>query len=410
MKRIIITVTVAIAIAILNVCRAAEQTAIESSESDNVSLVDEEDVAIKVESDNFVCIVNNGGNEVVLKNLNSKASTDDLYNHIYTKCWNGYLLPKLEHERKISREDGVLIRYCLAVQEAMILNISVAVFSDMGIVTEDEVNGWYGVSNVGMGTIYWLDFKFRRETAGLRSILRDWATEFRDVPHTKLYEIWKDIKENPNAETERNWAIQRKLMPKEEAAMNLKASSMVLMNKWLSVRNAVVGYIREGDEMRSTLYKTQTGRNIIDPLTRKILRDILAESETRYAEEILNLESVIYDLPLTIFSYRAVGKIKKHKGFWNDKETEMIKVMSEYARAIAGTEMLKNLRTRYAASSYSHAVELFKGELFDGEFKNFQQESKLYRVVVSQKTDPYARQQNVVEPLDSEKTGKETVK
>lgn len=408
MNRIkITTAVVSVLVAVSNFSGAWGQDTSESIENEMIGSVSEE-AAIRIESDNFVCIVNQGGNEVLLESLNPKASTDDLYNHIYTKCWNDYLLRKLDKQRKISREDGVLIRYCLAVQEAMILNITAAVFSDMGIVTEDEINGWYDLPNVGTGVMYWLDFKFRRENAGLRSILRDWAKEYRDIPHTKLYEIWKDIKENPNAETERNWDVSRKLMPKEEAAMKLKASSVVLMNKWVSVRNAVLGYICEGDSMRNSLKNCQTGSGIVDPLTRKILRDILAESETRYAEEILNLESVIYDLPLTVLSYRAIGKLKKHKGFWNDNETEMMNTMSEYARAIAGTEMLKNLRTRYAASSYSHAVELFKGELWGGEFKNFQQESKLYRVEVSQRTDPYARKENQLASLDEQ--GKELKK
>ncbi len=78
-----------------------------------------------------------------------------------------------------------------------------------------------------------------------------------------------------------------------------------------------------------------------------------------------------------------------------------MRVMSEYCQAVAGTEMLKHIRTRYAANGYVEAVTRLKDELSDGEWEKFLNESKLYKV--EQKVDGTGRQKNELSPMPKEK-------
>ena len=65
------------------------------------------------------------------KRLNTKATLNDLNDFAYAKCWNSYLRPKLQNAQKLTREDAVLLDFCINVQLNMVDTLAVAALGDM---------------------------------------------------------------------------------------------------------------------------------------------------------------------------------------------------------------------------------------------------------------------------------------
>ena len=89
--------------------------------------------------------------------------------------------------------------------------------------------------------------------------------------------------------------------------------------------------------------------------------------------------------------------MKGCQGFFNDDEKKMMEVMADYNNAVSGTEMLKRIRTRYAANGYAELVKYFKGELSKAEFNDFVRETRLYNV--DQKLDKNGLPDNQLEAI-----------
>ena len=58
----------------------------------------------------------------------------------------------------------------------------------------------------------------------------------------------------------------------------------------------------------------------------------------------------------------------------------MKEVWTDYALAVSDKDMLRNLRTWYSASSYLELIRLLKKELWEGDFKEFCKQTRLYKI------------------------------
>lgn len=398
MKRIIVTTMVAIATALWNVCRAEEH--------DDVGATDVPIVTIS--NENMVASMSANG-RWRWETLNDSVTIQDLDDFFYVKCWRGYLLPRLKNGNGLTEEDAVLLEEVIKVHNAFVQELTLAVITDMGVTTN-------GTEVVVSDPVYQRAIqRFHGKNKGVRQSLRAWAEEFKVIPTDAIRYIIGNIDKAVN-DAERGGkpfserhpvlavfiygspltdSIFEKWAPKradalEERVMKLKTKPLLLKNKWLNVREVTSEYLHRGRALRQFLKSVK--RDQQDTRTAELIRDVLARTAEESLENEHELECMIYDLPLAIFSHRAIGQMRNSKGWFDDDERKMKVVMSEYCQVIAGTEMLRCIRTRYAANSYVNAVNFLKSELSEKQFQNFLQESKLYRI--NQKEDEDGRQNN----------------
>ena len=356
--------------------------------------------------------------------LNPNATLNDLNDFVYAICWNGYLRPKFHTMQKLSREDAILLDFCVKAQLNMVDVLTVAVLGDMtGQGFQCEFPAHRSMKSPsqdsGLEDIYseWgkvfvdLKSKFLDSNEGIRMLIREWAGEYRKVPPDVMKRVWGDIERATGAADNAGrptygeipwyyWEAAHLASPTvssaarlwyvttpdqsneiENGALELKTPAVDMKNKWMNIRNAMSAYLDEMINMRGELKSTRVSKCIQDSQTRSYLQRILSESDNARTVVCQYLDYVMYDLPFCVMTYKVKGKLRACKGRWNDDEDMMKDVMAEYCQAIAGTEMLKHIRTRYAANGYVAAVEFLKDELSDSDFKSFVNESKLYRIV-----------------------------
>ncbi len=373
------------------------------------------------------------------KRLNPNATLNDLNDFAYAKCWNSYLRPKLQNGQKLTREDAVLLEFCINVQLNMVDTLAVAALGDMtdpgflhNFVVQEavksrsegkDVEGFYRDQN---NVFVDLKSNFLNSYEGIRVPMRQWASQFKSVPPRVMKRIFADIEVATGAADSSNtsnfgehpwiwsgsyagaavvggligigavgiWHVTSPDLPNqiERGAMELNAPVVELKNTWRNARNEMSVYLDEMRNMRRELKSMRSSSYLKDPKTRKYLQRVLSESDNDSTVASQYLDYAMYDLPFCVMTYKANGQLKECTGRFNDDEDEMMKVMSEYCQAVAGTEMLKHIRTRYAANGYLEAVTRLKDELSSGEWEKFLNESKLYKV--EQKVDVAGRQQN----------------
>lgn len=378
------------------------------------------------------------------KRLNPNATLNDLNDFAYAKCWNGYLRPKLQNAQKMTREDAVLLDFCINVQLNMVDTLAVAALGDMTepgylhnfVVKEaakshSHEKGMEGIYRDQNNVFVDLKANFLNSCDGIRVPMRQWANPFKSVPPEVMKRIFKDVEtatgvvDNSGASNfgEHPWlwssayvgglavaslggagivGIWHATAPDlpntiEKGAMALNVPVVDMKNNWRNARNAMSTYLEEMRNMRQELKSIRSSSYLQDPKTRKYLQRVLSESDNDSTAVSQYLDYAMYDIPFCVMTYKANGQLKGCKGRFNDDEDKMMEVMSEYCQAVAGTEMLRHIRTRYAANGYVEAVTRLKDELSSSEWEKFLNESKLYKV--EQKVDGTGRQQNELDPL-----------
>lgn len=117
--------------------------------------------------------------------------------------------------------------------------------------------------------------------------------------------------------------------------------------------------------------------------SRMLARDIHSDMYTEIESSIRGYYLVSADFPFTVYCCLAYSAIKGSKGVFNDDEEEMMVHMKTFNDYVSGVEMLKNLKTPYAASRYTELLAKAKDELSDNEFETLKTTIKLYQVNVS---------------------------
>ena len=355
--------------------------------------------------------------------LNPNATLNDLNDFAVAKCWNGYLKKKIENASPLTREDAVLLDFCMNVQLNMVDTLAVAALGDMtqpgllhDFVVDMKEKSLEKSADNDIEKIYKeqtdvfvkLKANFITDNTGVRVPMKEWGNAYQSIPSEAIALVFNDIQKNSYAaRTEngsRSWlwsgvytgstllfglagagiagtfhAMSPDALNKveEEAAKHAKRGVHEGL-AWQSVENATSSYLPELLRMRALLSRARTMME--DPQSRKYLERIVAESENDKQMVSQYLDYALYDLPFVLQTYKARAKLKGCQGVWNDNEEEMMRVMADYNSAVSGTAMLKKIRTRYAANGYAELIKYFKKELSDAEFKDFVRETRLYNV------------------------------
>ena len=405
------------------------------------TLTAEEESSFKIADDFFVYTVGRKGTNA-LECINKDATIYDLNNFIYAECWNRNVKPRLDAGAKLSKDDAELIRFCLHAKIAMVESLAYVILRDMlsssvfdGFIADalakSEENG--GDSIVGRHVAQELMEKFASSDSGIRVPIKKWTNTYSPVPSKVMVRVLENVvhatggvgegaegvtdetggfieyarvglkllSENDRLEGifEANKKLFGETKPKEimSGAMMITNRGKDICGRWTSAHGRINRFPSELLVMMNALRKHLNNENL-DSGSMRLVDEILSEVEARSEYAVRMCDYVVYDLPFCILSYRALGRLKECKGYVTDDEVKMRAVAADYADAICGTEMLKGIRTRHAASCYTEVVKFLKGELgwfTHGAFKDFVNEVKLYNIIL--KTDETGKQDNVLE-------------
>lgn len=412
-------------------CETDEVAANDGSESrdfiSDISVIDAENgqdavSMMSIEDANFSYVIG-GESGPRFKKKNPRATLNDLNDFALAKCWRGYLLPKIENGQGITREDAVMLDFCINVQLNMIDTLAVASLGDMTspgllhsfVVDLKEKSGRQspdleGVYKDQNDVFTDLKLEFINSGDGIRQPMRMWGNAYQSIPTDVLAGVFRDIEESFGAAKIENashpwlWTgayvagaflggaigtgivggIQA-LSPDglneiEKGAMNFSCTPVDTKNSWQGARSQMCTYVPELRKMRNVLDCARV--RTTDAQTRKYLQRVLAESENDTTAVSDYLDYAVYDMPFCLQTYKARGALKKCQGFFDDDEDKMKEVMAAYCTAVSGTDMISHIRTRYAANGYAELIKLFKEELSKKDFQNFVQETRLYNVNV----------------------------
>ena len=410
---------------------------------DEISKIDAQDgkdivTQMTISDGNFSYTLGDDGTRRFVRD-NAKSTLNDLNDFAVAKCWNGYLLKKLQDGQKLTREDAILVDFCMNVQLNMIDALAVASLGDMTspgylhsfVVDMQDKSKRQALELEGIykdQTDVFVDLKvnFITDNSGVRAPMRNWGEGFQKVSPETLKRIYSDVLAGTGAADisngSRPWLwiaygagmilagpigagvvggihamTPGELNVIEKESAKYSGSAVEIKNNWQSARNSIKGYCPELLRMRRTLENFRTGSSQLDPQTRKFLQKILAESENNTLAVQQYYDYALYDLPFCVQTYAARARLKECKGFFNDDEKKMKEIMAAYCTAVSGTDMISHIRSRYAANGYKELITFFKGELSKQEFDDFVAESKLYNI--DQKTEDDGRQNNDCTPV-----------
>lgn len=171
---------------------------------------------------------------------------------------------------------------------------------------------------------------------------------------------------------------------------------------WRNLQKQVQIYVDETREICSRIGCMRRS-GIADSETKKYLNDATSKWGHLCEYATRKFDYLLYDFPCCMLSYRALGQLADCKGVLIDNEDEMKSVAADYTYALCGTELLKGIRTRYAASCYTEVIKFLKSELggwfTQDAFREFANETRLYNITLS--TNENGKQDNILEKWES---------
>lgn len=366
---------------------------------------------IVITDNNFSCKIgdNNSGQFV---QVNPNATLNDLNNFAVAECWNGYLKKKVENALVISQEDALLLDFCINVQLNMIDALGVALLGDM---TEPRLQHNFlfdmdekTLDKIADGNVIYeelseaiekLKTRFIADNKGVRVLMKEWGIAYQSIPNEVVAQVFKDVQENSLVARTKNgsrtWryvtgsvvpdAIIYAMSPDslnkiEEGVKKHTLSGEYEGQAWQRVQKTVSPYLNELLQMWTMLSCARAKTE--DSQSRKNIDQVILGREKDIQVVVQYLCYALYDLPFAIQTYKARAKLKECKGFWNDNEKEMKRVVADYTIAVSGDAMLKYIRTRYAVNGYVELIKYFRSQLSVREFREFIREVKLYDVEV----------------------------
>lgn len=191
-----------------------------------------------------------------------------------------------------------------------------------------------------------------------------WRQLWLYVPYVQLVTLWweKDFHETKELRPYKCYKSDP-----HETAMQWKA-----LNASMSyhIKDLQVIY----DDMGIYLSK------VTDPRSRADIEDFRLATDNELRSAILLHAFVFNDLPYAVFCKNAFIGIQNCKGYVDDDEDAMEKVINQFVVRTAGADILSQIRSPYTASIYVQFLELVKGELGDTRYKNYLTKTKLYEL------------------------------
>lgn len=380
-----------------------------STEGDNIVVsetrVPEPDVHQELcwSNDMFEYKVSDG--ERSFKCLSSQATLRDLANFAMNDCYNGYLANKIKNKQPITEEDGILLSFILNAQLTTIDTFSVALLGDMtspgvlhGFIVEcqDRSDAFSRdmtnpeILRQQSDAFTELKVKFIDDDTGVRAPMRTWGNGFQAIDQQAIAEVFQDLrKESKTADNSHPWIWSSHLIfcigpvPKndiEKACKEYACDSVEGKAQWQAMRETLSVYKKELDALVADMGAYISSTEVADGKSRRIVEDALARTRNDYQGVERYFDYAVYDLPFSLLTYKARAKMKGCQGFWDDDEEKMKEVWTDYANSISDKEMLLNIRTWYSASAYTELIRLFKNEMWEGDFKEFCEQTRLYKI------------------------------
>lgn len=356
------------------------------------------------------------------KCLSKKATLRDLANFAMNDCYNGYLAEKIKRNEPLTTEDGILLAFVLNAQLTTVDTFSVALLGDMTspgalhnfvVQCKDRSDAFSrDLSNPEIlrqqnDTFTELKSNFLEESGGIRAPMRAWGAGFKSIDQATIAGVFQGIRkesktaDNSNGNTFVNhpwmwgWillgggvtggSVMYMLSPDdandiEEACDKYNRDSVTGKKQWQAMRQTLSTYTTELDRLITDLQRYVSSEGVKDGASRRIVENALANTRNDYQGAEMYFDYAVYDLPFTLLTYKARARMKDCQGFFNDDEEGMKEVWTDYAIAVSDKDMLLNIRTWYSASSYSELIRLLKKELWEGEFKEFCERTRLYKI------------------------------
>ena len=388
---------------------------------------------VRLSDDYFEYSIGDKGTNA-LKCLNKDATLSDLYRFVNAECWNNHLRPKLSG-RKLTREDADVLDFCMDVHLEMLDALGEVMLRDLLRATdfhlfveivqhEKQLNKVLSVSELER-----LRSKFIEGDEAVRKKIREWTDVYCSAPFevaTVLHSVfrasgdagmgtvWLENGQFEGWRLSKNGALSIKLDQlidkvytkdrktfENSVKQAISATGTQIGASWQSLHQQVQIY---ADEVRDICNSIDSLRKkwIADSPTKKILGDETSKWGARCEYATRKFDYLLYDLPCSMMSYRALGQLRDCKGFFSDNERKMKSAAADYTYALCGTELLKGIRTRYAASCYTDVIKFLKSELgwfTQTAFREFANETKLYNITLS--TDENGKQDNILEKWET---------
>ena len=356
------------------------------------------------------------------KSLTKKATLRDLANFAMNDCYNGYLAEKIKNKKLLTAEDGILLAFVLNAQLTTVDTFSVALLGDMtspgflhGFIVQckdrsdafskDEANP--EILRQQNDAFTELKMNFLEEAGGIRAPMRAWGSGFKEIDQEAIAGVFQGLrKESMNADNANGgyiknhpwiWGMSILLggaiggtvtyAISPDAANELEKScdkysrdSVTGKEQWQAMRQTLSVYTDELDRMVSDLQGYVSSEGVKDGASRRMVEDVLANTRNDYQGAEKYLDYAVYDLPFDLLTYKARARMKDCQGFLNDDEEKMKEVWADYAIAVSDKDMLRNVRTWYSASSYSELIRILKKEMWESDFKEFCEQTRLFKI------------------------------
>jgi len=318
---------------------------------------------------------------VSFKCKNESATIVDLNNFIWAVCWTGHLRGRTE---KLSNEDVDLLEFCVNAQCHVANELAVTALTDiLGADYADKIK-WQSTEFAE------LKKNFEKSDISIRKPMREWAELYRGIDPKIVIDVLKFINDGS-----KGMVIDKKIL---KSTANISERGAIVGQKWRGFVAVMLPYLEEMRKARAFFDQVRFEK-IDDSYTKAAYERIRSESINRYISIMRMLNIVLYDLPFCLETYRAYGKLKDCKwstwGHMFDDDEGMIEVLRDYSQAISVTDMLSCISTPHAASCYSELIKFFKNEQWERRFKDFVNESKLYKMTPG--VDDSGRQSNKLE-------------
>lgn len=340
------------------------------------------------------------------KQRNPNMTLDDLVDFVRVRCLNEILYPKMEKGEPISKDEALLLKFCLDVQSTMVQAIGdsfawdilgkeeefvskqIDYTSDIPQMIKREVDVLKPLSD---------SYINRKGASSVREKIRKYGVRFKNVDTMIKLNLYISITKEGNLYNIEPSKIQKfckqhpyflLLDPKLSAVRDgllladytvqhysktdcEKAAESIdvidnMGKEWLSLSEITKEYLKEYWKTFSLIkkyYQDDRLKGDEGVKARKYCKKIYQDEAEVKNNVIDEYCFKCYDLPFILLTMKSRGEYMNCKGFWGDDEEKMKEVLIKYGELISGTDMLSHLKSTYSIDTYTKFLDRIKGDI-----------------------------------------------
>ena len=337
------------------------------------------------------------------KQRNPNMTLDDLVDFVRVRCLNEILYPKMERGEPISKDEALLLKFCLDVQSTMVQTIGdsfvwdilgkeeefvsrqIDYMSDTPQMIKREVDVLKPLSD---------SYINRKGASSVREKIRKYGVRFKNVDTMIKLNLYISITKEGNLYNIEPSEIQKfykqhpyfgLFAPNSSAGLLLadytvqhysktdyeKAAESIdvidnMGREWLSLSEITKDYLKEYWKTFSLIKKYYQDDRLkgdeglkASQYCKKIYQDE-TEVKNNFIDEYC---FKCYDLPFILLTMKSRGEYMNCKGILDDDEEMMKEVLIKYGELISGTDMLSHLKSTYSIDTYTEFLNRIKGDI-----------------------------------------------